>query len=712
MINVNILNNLIKGISEQIPLVQSYYTTSPYESWNVEEVKYGSVSFVITRVNTRETTTTFDATIYYADRLLEDNSNRDYVHSDAATVIQNIVGALNTADEYLEVSYPVGITLFEQDFADKLAGGYAQVSISAEGMGECFEDEFSVPEIIATSAYYTKEEINQLFPLKTELSTVAFTGSFNDLKDRPDLVIKSQFDSVQNELNNVKDVLNNTPSKKDFDNLTQAVVDSTSSLAGELEQKLNVSYFDTWADGIEADLATRPTGQNFDTLRQDLTDQIDIINKNVNNKVSSAYFESWKTQTESSLNSKASTQALNNLSNELNTTKNSLQQQIDKKVTEDEVKAILGDISSEGLATKAELEALESEVETNARLTATALESKVSVNIFNAFKDTITTQTGNGVTKQEFDNLTEAVAQSTASLAAELDKKVNVTYFDGWADGIESMLDKKVSQQSFDNAFSNVYNKTQTYSKSEIDKKLDNVVVDGDINLSDYYTKDEVDDIISNIDTSDIDLSDYAKKNDVYTKSETYSRPQIDAKLADIEVGGNGGFANITERTCYLTSYTWAFDLNGEPSDETIENIEITDEQRAYNIETYELCYGDKPPMLTHSGGIFEMASGHWSPSEGTGEVCFTRIIGDPMLLDRIAVMAIYINHNGDAAGKVKIYDFYSKEEIDTKLDGIISGSTVDLSNYYKKSETYSKTEIDATIGNINTILNNVLYIK
>lgn len=608
MINVNILNNLIKGISEQIPLVQSYYTNSPYESWNVEEVKYGSISFVITKVNTRETTTTFDATIYYADRLLEDNSNRDSVHSDSATVIQTIVGALNTADEYLEVSYPVGITLFEQDFADKLAGGYAQVSISAEGMGECFEDEFSVPEIIATSAYYTKEEINQLFPLKTELSTVAFTGSFNDLKNVPELTTKQQYNDIKNELNTVREQIKTNPTKQDFDNLTQAVIDSTSSLAGELDKKVNVEYFDTWADEIEADLATRPTGQNFDTLRQDLTDQIGVINKNVNDKVGSAYFESWKTQTESSLNSKASSQALNNLSNELNTTKNSLQQQIDKKVTEDEVKAILGDISSEGLATKAELEALEKEVETNARLTATALEGKVSVNTFNAFKETITTQTGNGVTKQDFDNLTEAVAQSSASLAAELDKKVNVTYFDGWADGIESMLDKKVSQQSFDNAFSNVYNKTQTYSKSEIDKKLDNVVVDGEINLNGYYTKDEVDDIISNIDTSDIDLSDYAKKADVYTKTQTYSKAEVDYKLANIEVSGD--------------------------------DIDLSDYPTKAELEA----------------------------------------------------------------------SYYTKSEIDDKLDEIGTGGTIDLSNYYKKSETYNKAEIDATIGNINTILNNVLY--
>lgn len=608
MVNVNILNNLIKGISEQIPLVHSYYTTSPYESWNTKEIQYGSVSFVITKVNTRETTTTFDATIYYGDRLLEDCSNRDSIHSDAAYTIQTIVGALNTADEYLEVSYPVGITLFEQDFEDKIAGGWAQISISTEGMGECFNDDFKVPGVVAASLYFTKDEIKQLFPLKTELSTVAFTGSFNDLKDTPELTTKQQYNDIKNELDTVREQIKTNPTKQDFDNLTEAVIDSTSSLANELDQKVNVEYFDTWADGIEADLATRPTKQNFDTLRQDLTDQIGVINKNVNDKVGSAYFESWKTQTESTLSDKASSQALNNLSNELNTTKNSLQQQIDKKVTEDEVKAILGDISSEGLATKAELEALESEVETNARLTATALEGKVSVNTFNTFKETITTQTGNGVTKQEFDNLTEAVAQSTASLAAELDKKVNVTYFDGWADGIESMIDNKVSQQSFDNAFSNVYNKTQTYSKSEIDKKLDNVVVDGEINLSDYYTKGEVDDIISNIDTSDIDLSDYAKKTDVYTKTQTYSKAEIDYKLANIEVSGDD------------------IDLSNYPTKTELEA------------------------------------------------------------------------------------SYYTKSEIDDKLDEIGTGGTVDLSNYYKKSETYNKSEIDATIGNINTILNNVLY--
>lgn len=555
MVNVNILNNLIKGISEQIPLVNSFYTKSPYDVWNTKEIKYGSVSFVITNINTRDTTTVYDATIYYADRLLEDNSNIDSVHSDAATVIQTIVGALNTADEYLEVSYPVGITLFEQDFEDVLGGGYSRISISTDGMGECFEDELSVPTIIATSAYYTKDEIKELFPLKTSLSSIAFSGSYNDLKDKPDIVSQQQYNDLKNEINNVKSDVKEAPSKQDFNNLTQAVIDSTSSLAGELDQKVNIDYFDKWADGIEADLESKPTKQSFDNLKQDLTSQINTINKNVDNKVSSSYFESWKKITESTLNQKASSQALNDLSNQLNNVNNSLQQQIDDKVSEDELKAIIGDIGNlDGL-----------------------------------------------VTKQDFDNLTEAVAQSSASLASELDKKVNVLYFDGWADGIERMLDNKVSKQTFDNTLSNVYKKAETYSKSEIDKKLDNVVIDGEINLSGYYTKDEIDDIISNIDTSDIDLSDYAKKSEVYTKSQTYSKSEIDYRISNVKV---------------------------------------------------------------------------------------------------------------DLSDYAKNSEVYTKSEIDDIVDNIEGGGTTDLSNYYTKSQTYSKSEIDTIVGDINNILNNILYIK
>ena len=601
MLNVNILNELIKGITEQIPLVQSYYTTSPYESWNVEEVKYGSVSFVITRVNTRESTTTYDATIYYADRLLEDNANRDSVHSDAATVIQTIVGALNTADDMLTVSYPVGITLFEQDFADRLAGGYAQISVSTKGMGECFDDEFEIPAIVGTSAYWTKDEIMELFPLRTQLATVAFTGDFNDLNNIPDIVNQQEYDNlvegiasankelteqinerlttnafetwkeqaeaklddsvssqqfnnvindidairdaldsyvdeteynnILERLNRIETSLNDKVSKAQFDNLTEAVIQSTSSLAGELENKLNVDYFDRWADNIEKELDSRPTQQNFDTLRQDLTDQIDTINNTLGQKVNLPYFENWKTTTETSINNKAEKQTVNNLIEQVETTTARIDYELAGKLSTTYFENWVAENEKDDV-TQEQISALNDKIDTNTQNLINELNTKVNDSEYVAFRDTTNTVLSDKVGRQEFDNLTEAVIQSTSSLASALENKLDDAYFEEWSNGIEAEVDNRVTRQVFDNFAANVYTKEQTYNKYEIDTKVDKMIADGEISLNNYYTKEEVDVLLDEV---EVDMSDYYTKSEVYSKSETYSKPQLDYMFANVE---------------------------------------------------------------------------------------------------------------------------------------------------------------------------------
>lgn len=314
MININILNEILKGVSEQIPLVNSFYTLSPYDSWNVSEVKYGSVSFVVTDIQTRQSTTTYTATLYYGDRLLEDGSNRDSVYSDSATVIQTIVGALNQCDEYIEVAYPVSITLFEQDFVDHIAGGYATLTISSTGMGECFEDELNIPQIVATSAYYTKDEIAEYFPLRTQLSTVAFSGSFSDLRDTPDLVTIGQ-----------------------YNDLIEGVLDGNRTLADGLKQKVSIGYFDEWSDNIEKELDYRVKRSDFDNVVTNIETEIDYISENtisqqqyndlintvetnktnltsaIDKKLDTSYFTEWKNQTETELNNKVTLQQYNTL---------------------------------------------------------------------------------------------------------------------------------------------------------------------------------------------------------------------------------------------------------------------------------------------------------------------------------------------------------------------------------------------------------------
>ena len=51
---------------------------------------------------------------------------------------------------------------------------------------------------------------------------------------------------------------------------------------------------------------------------------------------------------------------------------------------------------------------------------------------------------------------------------------------------------------------------------------------------------------------------------------------------------------------------------------------------------------------------------------------------------------------------KANAADVYTKGEVDGKIDEAITGGTVDLSNYYTKSETYTKTEVDSKIPDIS----------
>lgn len=157
--NIVQLNNFIKKIVDCTETVNSFYTDSVYECWNgKEDVQYGSVAFCITDTSMNNNTMSYSAILYYGDRLLEDKSNRDDVWTSANEVIQSIIGTINGLDGNVTVSYPYQIKMFEQKFADYLAGGYAQLTITVEGVGECGEllygyteePEIRLEEVVAT----------------------------------------------------------------------------------------------------------------------------------------------------------------------------------------------------------------------------------------------------------------------------------------------------------------------------------------------------------------------------------------------------------------------------------------------------------------------------------------------------------------------------------------------------------------------------------
>lgn len=192
--NIVQLNQYIEKIARCIQIVHSYSSQSPYEYWNAKgDIQYGSVCFCIKKSRMRSNTITYDAVLYYGDRVVDTPSNKEQIWSDANNVIQNIVGTINMqSDGEVTVSYPYDITNFEQKFADNLAGAYATLSIDTKGIGECGD------------LLYGYEEEEDKIKLESIVKTITVNGEYN-------ITSSKDYDAISD----VKVIVNVAPGIKD-----------------------------------------------------------------------------------------------------------------------------------------------------------------------------------------------------------------------------------------------------------------------------------------------------------------------------------------------------------------------------------------------------------------------------------------------------------------------------------------------------------------
>ena len=192
--NIVQLNQYIEKIARCIQIVHSYSSQSPYEYWNAKgDVQYGSVCFCIKKSRMRSNTITYDAVLYYGDRVVDTPSNKEQIWSDANNVIQNIVGTINMqGDGEVTVSYPYDITNFEQKFADNLAGAYATLSIDTRGTGECGD------------LLYGYEGSQEDIKLESIVKTITVNGEY-------DITSSKDYDAISD----VKVIVNVAPDPKD-----------------------------------------------------------------------------------------------------------------------------------------------------------------------------------------------------------------------------------------------------------------------------------------------------------------------------------------------------------------------------------------------------------------------------------------------------------------------------------------------------------------
>lgn len=209
--NIVQLNQYIEKIARCVQIVHSYSSQSPYEYWNAKgDVQYGSVCFCVKKSRMRSNTITYDAVLYYGDRVVDTPSNKEQIWSDANNVIQNMVGTINMqGDGEVSVSYPYDITNFEQKFADNLAGAYATLSIETRGIGECGD------------LLYGYEEEDKI-KLESIVKTFTVNGEY-------DITSSKDYDAISD----VKVIVNVAPNPKD----TFASIGYNDVTAGEFLNK-------------------------------------------------------------------------------------------------------------------------------------------------------------------------------------------------------------------------------------------------------------------------------------------------------------------------------------------------------------------------------------------------------------------------------------------------------------------------------------------
>ena len=89
-----------------------------------------------------DNTTTFEITLYYLDRLLEDNSNDIIVYSASIEQLKNLVRGIESLEGVLKVGdgYLITNVADTESFNDRLCGAYTTVEITVPNNEICYEE--------------------------------------------------------------------------------------------------------------------------------------------------------------------------------------------------------------------------------------------------------------------------------------------------------------------------------------------------------------------------------------------------------------------------------------------------------------------------------------------------------------------------------------------------------------------------------------------
>lgn len=281
------------------------------------------------------------------------------------------------------------------------------------------------------------------------------------------------------------------------------------------------------------------------------------------------------------------------------------------------------------------------------------------------------------------------------------------------------------------------------YATTEyVDEAIANIPTgDGSTDLSNYYTKEEVDEIVSNI-SDDVEYTydkelDFSGKTFYFDRSKNLSEllPESEYLLymytanstTDYAVNMGANFHYKNGRLTYTTPSVNSEGLTGISGQKCFYSLEKEDGEEC-------TIYGDWDEELGYKYYYKSTYLNHWGTDQITFSVKLTRPVFGVYRPDEPSVANINAEefYNAFMSCVTKIVDAdgnevqfrtkVEKEEVisptvaitetenghtvaitdvnGTQTFEVLNGTTPDLSNYYNKEETYSKTEVDELVAN------------
>ena len=124
----------IKDVVKNIPNINTVVDFNPYDINSLKSVEYTTFAWVLNEIQEDQTGTTINLSLFYIDRLAKDNSNKMLIYETSFNTLRRIINTLET--EYNYYIPNKRYTHFTEEFADKCAGCFVDISISVE-LGDC-----------------------------------------------------------------------------------------------------------------------------------------------------------------------------------------------------------------------------------------------------------------------------------------------------------------------------------------------------------------------------------------------------------------------------------------------------------------------------------------------------------------------------------------------------------------------------------------------